>query len=102
MASSRAIKRTRADDRVENFWDMNQSDTGTYLTVKLRHGKTLKGRGWPYIQQCVRGILGDQKLQKASFQSDGSLLVKTDSDKQTEKLLKATVFGAEACHIHTA
>ena len=99
MASSRAIKRTRADDRIENFWDMNQSDTGTYLTVKLRHGKTLKGRGWPYIQQCVRGILGDQKLQKASFQGDGSLLVKTASDKQTEKLLKATVFGAEACDI---
>ena len=99
MASSRAIKRTRADDRIENFWDMNQSDAGTYLTVKLRHGKTLKGRGWPYIQQCVRGILGDQKLQKASFQGDGSLLVKTASDKQTEKLLKATVFGAEACDI---
>ena len=99
MASSRAFKRTRADERVENFWDMNQSDTGTYLTVKLRNGKPLKGRGWPYIQQCVRGILGDQKLQKASFQGDGSLLVKTDSDKQTEKLLKATVFGAEACDI---
>ena len=93
------MKRTRADDRIENFWDDNRADSGTYLIVKLHHGKTLKGRGWPYIQQCVRGILGEQKLQKASFQSDGSLLVKTSSDKQTEKLLKVTVFGAEACDV---
>ena len=94
------MKRTRADDRIEYFWDENRTDGGMYLTIKLRHGKTLKGRGWPYIQQCIRGILGDQKLQKASFQSDGSLLVKTSSDKQTEKLLKVTAFGAEACDVN--
>ena len=93
------MKRPRADDRIENFWDDNRADSGTYLTVKLRHGKTLRGRGWPYIQQYIQGILGDQKLQKASFQSDGSLLVKISSDKQTEKLLKVTVFGAEACDV---
>ena len=55
--------------------------------------------GWPYVQQCVRGILGDQKVQKARFQNDGSLLVKTCNEAQTEKLLKATLFGAEECTI---
>ena len=95
MASSRAMKRTRADVRVENFWDGDQTDTGTYLNIRLTAGRPLRGRGWPYVQQCVRGILGDQKVQKANFQSDGSLLVKTSNDKQTEKLLKATRFGAD-------
>lgn len=99
MASSRAMKRTRADVRVENFWDSDQTDTGTYLHIRLTSGKTLKGRGWPYVQQCVRGILGDQKVQKANFQSDGSLLVKTCNDRQTEKLLQATLFGADECVI---
>ena len=99
MASSRAMKRTRADVRVENFWDGDQTDTGTYLNIRLTAGRPLRGRGWPYVQQCVRGILGDQKVQKANFQSDGSLLVKTSNDKQTEKLLKATLFGADECII---
>ena len=99
MAPSRAMKRTRADDRIQNFWDDDQSDTGTYLLVRLRSGQTLKSRGWPYVQQCIRGILGAQKVQKASFQSDGSLLLKTTNDTQTEKLLKATHFGAEECEV---
>ena len=99
MSSSRAMKRTRTDVRVENFWDGDQTDTGTYLNIRLNEGKPLKGRGWPYVQQCVRGILGDQKVQKASFQNDGSLLVKTCNETQTEKLLKATLFGAEECTI---
>ena len=99
MASSRAMKRTRADARVENFWDSDPSDTGTYLHIRLTSGKALKGRGWPYVQQCIRGILGDQKVQKANFQSDGSLLVKTCNDRQTEKLLQATMFGADECNI---
>ena len=99
MATSRAMKRTRADVRVENCWNEDPTDSGTYLIIKLKSGKTLKGRGWPYIQQCVRGIIGDQKVQKASLQSDGSLLVKTNNDKQTDKLLKATFFGAKECEI---
>lgn len=99
MALSRAMKRTRADDRIQNFWDTDQTDTGTYLLVRLRSGRTLKSRGWPYVQQCIRGILGTQKVQKASFQSDGSLLLKTINDAQTEKLLKATLFGAEECEV---
>ena len=99
MASSRAMKRTRADVKIKNFWDEDQAKSGTYLVIKLKSGKTLKGRGWPHIQQCVRGIIGDQKVQKASLQSDGSLLVKTNNDKQTDKLMKATHFGAEDCEI---
>ena len=99
MGPSRAIKRTRPEDRIENFWDGDQNDTGTYLTIKLKSGKTLKGRGWPFVQQCVSGVPGGEKVQKASFQNDGSLLVKTNNEKQTEKFLKATLFGAEECEI---
>ena len=51
------------------------------------------------VEQCVRGIIGDQKVQKASLQSDGSLLIRTNNDKQTDKLLKATFFGAKECEI---
>ena len=75
MGPGRALKRTRAEDQ-QSFWGDSEDD-GVYLTITLTSGNQLKGRGWPYIQQCVRAILGErEKLAKASFQNDGSLLVK--------------------------
>ena len=50
----------------------------TYLTVQLTSGKGQKEKGRPWIQQCIRGIIGGRdKAAKASFLSDGRLLVKT-------------------------
>ena len=83
----------------ESFWT-NSSDTGSFLTVKLCSGKGLKEKGWPWVQQCIRGILGGkEKVTKANFQSDGKLLVKTKDAAQTEKLLKARCFGDEECTV---
>ena len=97
MAPSRAVKRIRAEDQC-SFWE--NDDDGVYLVIKLKSGKSLKSRGWPWVQHSVRGILGDRdKLSKASFQNDGSLLVKTKSVTQTEKLMKAQSFGAEVCTV---
>ena len=96
MGPGRALKRTRAGDQL-NFWEDSEDD-GVYLTITLASGNPLKGRGWPYIQQCVRAILGErEKLAKASFQNDGSLLVKTKDSHQTDKLLKVKWFGADEC-----
>lgn len=82
---------------MENFWSDGE-DNGTYLTVKLMSGKSLKEKGWPWIQQCIRGILGgNDKVAKASFLSDGRLLVKTKDTLQTEKLQRARMFGEEEC-----
>ena len=56
---------------MENFWDDGE-DNGTYLTVKLMSGKSLKEKGWPWVQQCIRGILGGHDtVAKASFLTDG-------------------------------
>lgn len=44
MGPSRAYKRVREEDIMENFWDDGE-DTGTYLTVKLISGKSLKEKG---------------------------------------------------------
>ena len=96
MAPSRAFKRVRADEQL-SFWG-SEADDGVFLTIKLKSGKPLKGYGWPWVQQCVRGIIGGrEKLAKANFQKDGSLLVKTKNEKQTEKLMKAQQFGSEEC-----
>ena len=98
MGPSRASKRVRAEDQM-SFWD-DEEEEGVFLNIKLKSGRHLKSRGWPYIQQCVRGIVGDRdKLEKASFQKDGSVLVKTKNNKQTEQLLKARLFGDEECVI---
>ena len=98
MGPNRALKRVRGASSM-NFWEPEE-DNGVYLSIKLTSGKSLKNRGWPYIQQCVRAILGqNEKLAKANFQRDGSLLVKTKDEKQTSQLLKATAFGQENCII---
>ena len=99
MRPNRAFKGVREDDMTESFWT-NSSDTGSFLTVKLCSGNALKEKGWPWVQQCIRGILGGkEKVTKANFQSDGKLLVKTKDAAQTEKLLKARCFGDEECTV---
>ena len=101
MRPTKATKRGRGDDISESFWgDDSDSESGSYLRVVLKSGQPLKGRGWPWVQACVRGILGGQdKVAKANFQHDGSLLLKTKTAKQTSQLLRATMFGSEECEI---
>ena len=97
MEGPRALKRTRVDEM--SFWgDADEGTQGVYLQLKLTSGKSVKERGWPWVQTCVRGILGRQeKVAKANFMADGSLLVKTKNEVQTDKLLKAQLFGGEEC-----
>ena len=98
--AGRAFKRGRNDIHLtESFWSQEE-DTGSYLSIKLRDGKTVKEKGWPWIQQSIRGILGGrEKVEKANFLADGRLLVKTKNSIQTEKLKKAGIFGGEPCEI---
>ena len=101
MGPSRAVKRVRAEDIIENFWD-GEDDNGHYLTVKLKSGRPLRSRGWPWVQQCIRGVLGQGpqgKVAKANFLKNGDLLLKTKNEKQTAQLLKVTLFGDEPCEV---
>ena len=98
MWSNRAMKRIRAEE--SSFWnDGKEKDAGEYLKVSLTSGKPIKGKGWPWVQQCIRGIIGEDKVEKANFAGEGKLLVKTKNNTQTEKLIKATMFGDEQCSI---
>ena len=63
---------------IENFWE-GEDDNGHYLTVKLKSGRPLRSRGWPWVQQCIRGVLGQGpqgKVAKANFLKNGELLLK--------------------------
>lgn len=92
------MKRVRAEE--VSFWAVGDEDTGEYLRVQLLSGKAIKDRGWPWVQACIRGILGGQeKVDKANFLSDGNLLLKTKTQQQTDRLLKASMFGEEKCTI---
>ena len=97
MSPPRPGKRVRSDDIV---FDVGNADCGSYLKIKLSSGKPLRSKGWPWVQLGVRGILGrTEKLQKATFMNDGSLLVKTQNETQTEKLLKTKTFANEDCEV---
>lgn len=99
MGPGRALKRVRAEEVIENFWEADD-ENGSYLIIKLKSERPIKGRGWPWVQKCIRGILGQGqqgKLAKANFLRNGDLLVKTKNEKQTEQLLKASLFGGEDC-----
>ena len=96
MGPNRASKRIRADDLTDSFW--GEEEPGSYLSVKLLSDRSPKEKGWPWVQQCIRGILGGtEKVEKANFMSDGRLLVRTKTSTQTEKLLKACMFGDTEC-----
>lgn len=87
---SRPLKRVRAEELEGGFWEAEHSGSeGDYLTIKLTSGIPLKSKGWFWIQKCLRNVLGEkEKLEKADLLRDGSLLVKTKSKTQTEKLMK--------------
>ena len=91
-------KRPRGEDITESFLS-NHHGTGSYLKITLTGGKTLKSCGWPWVQTGLRTILGKDKVDKASFLRDGSLLVKTKDSAQSEKLLSTDHFMGEACEI---
>lgn len=96
MGPPRPGKRVRSDELF--FDDVDKSFSGSYLKIKLKSGKPLKSKGWPWVQLGVRGILGTtDRLEKASFLSDGGLLVKTKTEQQTEKILHTTAFAGEEC-----
>ena len=98
MSHNRPPKRGRQDDLF--FTRTGDELYGSYIRVALKSGKPIKSKGWPWVQACVRGILGGQeKVEKASLLGDGCLLLKTKTQKQTEKLLKATFFGDEECEV---
>ena len=97
MGPPRPGKRVRSD---ELFFDSDVSSNGSYLKIKLTSGKPLKSKGWPWVQLGVRGILGaTDRLEKASFLSDGSLLIKTKSESQTDKFLHTKSFAGEECEV---
>ena len=97
MGPPRPGKRVRSD---ELFFDSDVSSTGSYLKIKLTSGKPLKSKGWPWVQLGVRGILGaTDRLEKANFLSDGSLLIKTKCESQTDKFLHTKSFAAEECEV---
>ena len=95
MGPPRPGKRVRSD---ELFFDGEVSSNGSYLKIRLASGQPLKSKGWPWVQMGVRGILGTtDRLEKASFLSDGSLLIKTKNETQTDKFLHTKTFAAEEC-----
>ena len=96
--ASRALKRSRQG---EMFWgDSEGEKSGIFLKVTLKSGNRIKSKGWPWVQASIRGILGGQdRVEKASFLSDDSLLLKSKNEKQTDRLLKATYFGDEECSV---
>ena len=98
MTGLRPGKRLRGEDVTREFFGPHP-ETGSYLKITLASGKPLKSRGWPWIQTGLRGILGGDKVDKASFLRDGSLLVKTKDCSQTEKLIASTQFLNEPCEI---
>ena len=99
MDPPRGSKRVRRSDDLF-FEEPVQGNGGVYLKVRLSSGKSLKSKGWPWVQLGVRGVIGgSEKVEKASFLSDGSLLLKTKNKLQTEKFLNAHSFANEECEV---
>ena len=69
------------------------------LENHTKNGSLVKAKGWPWVQAALRGLLGKEKVEKANFLQDGSLLIKTKSQTQTEKLLQATSLLKEECQV---
>ena len=92
-------KRVRVD-MAESFWEEETQGQGIFLTVTLKSGAPVKERGWPWVQNAIRGILGGhERVEKASFNRDGGLLLKTKDDRQTNALLQATSLGGVECEV---
>ena len=98
MGPGRPLKRGRIDESF--FTRTDDGLSGSYLKIKLQSGAPLKSKGWPWVQLGIRQVLGDsEKLEKANFLGDGSLLIKTKSVTQTGKFLHLSKFGNEACDV---
>ena len=95
MVVQRPGKRLRGEDVTEEF--LGGVTSGSFLTVTLKSGKEVKSKGWPWVQAAVRSVLGREKVDKASFLRDGSLLLKTKNSSQTEKLVQTTTLIGETC-----
>ena len=86
----------RGEDVTEDFWGVS---TGSYLKIILKSGVPLKSKGWPWVQAALREVLGKEKAEKASFLRDGSLLIKTTNESQTDKLLRLSSLLREDCKV---
>ena len=89
-------KRPRGEDVTAEFFG-TPDKSGSYLKITLNSDKPLRNRGWPWVQAGLRKVLGREKLDKANFLRDGSLLVKTKNALQTEMLLETNMLLDEAC-----
>ena len=98
MVVRRTGKRLRGEDVTEEFLG-TPSYSGSYLKVSLKSNKAVKSKGWPWVQAAIRGVLGQEKVEKANFLRDGSLLVKTKSQAQTDKLLSTDLLMGEGCEV---
>ena len=98
MVERRAGKRLRGEDVTEEFLG-TPSSSGSYLKLSLKSNKAVKSKGWPWVQAAIRGVLGHEKVEKANFLRDGSLLVKTKNQNQTEKLLRTDLLMGEGCDV---
>ena len=87
------------------FYDLGVNDDGeneeAYLVVEILSGKPFKSRGWPWIQACIRNVVGG-KVEKAYIGGDGKLVIKTKNKKQTKQLLETKMFNDEPvqCSMH--
>lgn len=98
MVGSRLGKRHRGDDITEEFFGENVK-TGSYLKISLTGDKPLRSKGWPWVQAGLRQVFEREKLEKATFLRDGSLLVKTKNEVQTAKLLSMNKMLGEPCEV---
>ena len=98
MVGSRLGKRHRGEDITEEFFGENVK-TGSYLKIILTGDKPLRSKGWPWVQAGLRQVFEKDKLEKATFLRDGSLLVKTKNEVQTAKLLSVNQMLGESCEV---
>ena len=92
------MKRVRTEDLFST--QPARGHSGSYLRLALTSGTAFRSKGWPWVQMCMRGILGGkERVEKANMLADGSMIVKTQNHKQTEKLMKAKKFGDEDCEV---
>ena len=98
---TRATKRRMLDeDQEEVFWTPSKEEEGAFLMVHLKSGRELRKKGWPWLQLCLRNVLGENnKVERVSLMRDGGMLIKTATKKQTEKFLRAKYFDSEEADI---
>ena len=91
-------KRVRTE---ETFFSLEgKPHDGSFLKMSLSSGTAIRSKGWPWVQMCIRGVLGGaEEVEKASMLADGSLLVKTKNQGQTDKFLNIKRFGEEECEV---